>query len=137
MADILDDSAMGAKQRPTFLTVLCILSFIGSPLSLISNIMSYMSMTGDDAITAMALQMLEAMGISINPVGYLINAVLCLGSLFGAFQMWKLKKMGYFIYVGATVGTVIITFVMLGGLSMGGIAIVAVLLAAIFPVLYG
>lgn len=135
MANVLDDSQGGTGERPTFLTVLCILTFIGSPLALIGNIMNYMSMTGEMA--GMALAMLEAMGITINPIGYLISAVLCLGSLFGGIMMWKLKKTGYYIYVGATVATLVIQFVMLGGLALGGLAILSVALAALFPILYG
>ena len=138
MANVLDDNGMGGSgQRPTFLTVLCILTFVGSPLTLIGDVMNYLAYANGGPMMEAALEMLAAMGISINPIGYLIDAGLALGSLFGALQMWKLKKQGYFIYVGACVGSLVVMFIFLGGLSMGGLAVVGIALAAVFPILYG
>lgn len=95
MADILDDSAMGAKQRPTFLTVLCILTFVGSGWGVIQALMNF----GNPA----------AEFLPILNIANIIGLVCSIGCIFAAFMMWKLKKMGFFVYVGCTLLSVAFT----------------------------
>jgi hypothetical protein len=92
-------AAEGAAKRPTFLTVLCILTFIGSGWGLISAI----AMT-DPVIDAYA--------------GYYkwVQVLLCLGTLFGALQMWQLKKTGLYIWTAAEVISVVLMWVVVKGL---------------------
>ncbi|MDP1802384.1 MAG: hypothetical protein Q8L81_13585, partial [Bacteroidota bacterium] len=59
--------------------------------------------------------------------------VTVLVSLFGVIKMWKLQKIGFFLYVGATVVSIIMTIVY-SGFSSGMMSIV---FGALFIVLYG
>jgi hypothetical protein len=97
MSETLDNSAVEAK-RPTFLTVLCVLTFIGS---------------GWGAISALAFQ--DAGVSAYASYYYWVVLVLNLGTLFGALQMWKLKKTGLFIWTACEVIGVILMWVVVKG----------------------
>jgi len=121
----------GDGKRPVFLTVLCILTFIGSGLGTLFGILGIVgaSFLGDlmNSIPGMGAAMGATTGFMI------VTTVLAAASLFGAIQMWKLKKMGFFIYAGANIIAPIATIVMLGG----GFAIMSFLWPVVFIVLYG
>ena len=86
-------------ERPTFLTVLCILTFIGSGLGILGALLL---IVGAGAIMSFLGSMGGATGAgSMVYIG--LSLILAIVSLFGALQMWKLKKMGFFIYAGASV----------------------------------
>ena len=103
MSDEIIDNNGGAASgaRPTFLTVLCILTFIGSGLSTLLFILATI------AFTAMADLLSKVPGmdglLSGGIAFFAVFAILAGASLFGAIQMWKLKKMGFYLYVGANV----------------------------------
>jgi len=81
------------NERPTFITVLCILTFIWSGFAILGSLLgilgmgALMSMFGGGA----------AGGTMYMVVLLLITAV----SLYGAIQMWGLKKQGFTIYAAA------------------------------------
>lgn len=90
--------------RPSFLTVLCILTFIGSGLGLLGGLLG---LVGVGFLSKM-LPGAAAGGMTIAAIfGLLASA----GKLFGAMQMWKLKLQGLWIYIGCEllglVGTII------------------------------
>jgi len=58
---------------------------------------------------------------------FAIGTVLAAASLYGAIQMWKLKKMGFFIYAGASVVSIILPLVF--GLPFSA-------MGAVIPVLF-
>ncbi len=92
-------SIVETGKRPVFLSVLCILTFIGSGLGLLAFLLL---IVGAGAIMSYLGSFGGALGT--GSMGYLIiSLVLSLASLFGAIQMWKLKKMGFFIYTGAAI----------------------------------
>jgi hypothetical protein len=97
MTDTLDNPVESNK-RPTFLTVLCILTFIGS---------------GMGAISALAMQ--EPLLADYAGYYYWLMLLLNLGTLFGAIQMWQLKKTGLFIWTASTVIAVILQWVVVKG----------------------
>lgn len=79
--DVDDPNKNG--ERPTFLTVLCILSFIGSGLGILGELMGNIvksSHAGGSMLTSLSF----------------ISTILC---LFGAILMWQLKKIGFTLYV--------------------------------------
>lgn len=82
--------------RPTFLTVLCILTFIGSGLGIIGGLMGL--------IGSSALGMFAPQGTMIVQIIGLLAAALC---LFGAVKMWGLYKQGFMIYVAGAVLSII------------------------------
>ncbi len=94
---ILDESVdNGSGQRPTFLTVLCILTFIGSGLGVLGGLLGLVGSS--------------ALGM-FSPTGGVLVQIIGLGAaglcLFGAVQMWGLKKQGFMMYVAGAVLSII------------------------------
>ena len=95
MSETLDMS-QGKGGRPTFLTVLCILTFIGSGLGVLGGLLG---MVGTSALGMFAPQ-----GTMLVQIIGLAASGLC---LYGAIQMWGLKKQGFTMYlIGAIIGIV-------------------------------
>ncbi len=92
----LDNAGTGNGKRPTFLTVLCILTFIGSGLGVIGGLLG---LIGSSALGMFA----PVGGILVQIIG-LAAAGLC---LFGAIQMWGLKKQGFMMYVLGSVLSIV------------------------------
>jgi hypothetical protein len=98
MSENLDNMNAGEAKRPTFLTVLCILTFIGSGLGVLGGILG---LVGSSALAMFA----PAGGTVVVSIIALLSSVLC---LFGAIQMWGLKKMGFMLYLGGSVLSIIV-----------------------------
>jgi hypothetical protein len=106
------------SKRPSFLTVLGILSFIG-----------------------IGLQALGAL-FTITTLSGIISLLCAAATLYGVLQMWKLKKTGFYIYAVfeiippiytlATVGAVAFSF----GAAGGGFMSVVATLSLFFPILF-
>lgn len=91
-----EENVTGTAKRPSFLTVLCILTFIGSGLGIIGGLLGM--------IGSSALGMFAPQGTMIVQIIALAASALC---LFGAIQMWGLKKQGFMMYVlGALLGII-------------------------------
>jgi len=116
-----EQNVQTTNQRPTFLTVLCILTFIGSGLALL---FSLIGLVAAGAIESFASYLPVGVGGGIFKSILLI--VLIAGSLYGAIQMWKLKKLGFYIYAAANVILLIMSFGIMG-----------LIFTALFIVLYG
>ena len=58
---------------------------------------------------------------------FAVSTVIAAASLFGAIKMWKLEKLGFFIYAGASVVGIILPMVFGLGFSAMG---------AVFPILF-
>ena len=88
MSENLDNMNAGEAKRPTFLTVLCILTFIGSGLGVLVFLLATVAfgvVSGMmESIPGMGA--LTAGGIAFFAISLILSAV----SLFGAIQMWKL-----------------------------------------------
>ena len=109
---------MTTTTRPAFLTVLCILSYIGCGLAIISSL----------------LQLSTSILIAVLS---LAASLIC---LLGVIQMWKLKKMGFYIYLVGEIAPLVITFATIGFASMfsfeGGIMALMTAFMSIFPILF-
>jgi hypothetical protein len=148
--------------RPTFLTVLCVLTFIGSGYSIFNAISSYSSadvavgLTQDvmdeamdkiedeaesekeaalaNKILGSVSEGMTAPNIKNSAIASGISALL---TLIGAILMWSLNKKGFYLYViGVAVGILAPMLIfggILGAASSGVLAFVGVL----FSVLYG
>ncbi|HBX53110.1 MAG: hypothetical protein A2275_07625 [Bacteroidetes bacterium RIFOXYA12_FULL_35_11] len=144
------------KKMPQFLKVLCILSFIGVGLAIISSIMGYFTAKAAGAMAQgfadLGTQMSEGQaGGEINTAMEQVNATLkyaginaaigviaSLICLIGVIMMWKLKKTGFYIYVIGEIAPVIAGAVLLGGTFFGGMAIAMSLIVPIaFIIMYG
>ncbi|MBK6979779.1 MAG: hypothetical protein IPH28_24025 [Cytophagaceae bacterium] len=148
--------------RPTFLTVLCILTFIGSAYSIFKAFSNYTSAAVvaetvptvidemKDQIDAQAKtekesEMIDKIlsGVEVNfteekvkNIG-MVSGISSILTLVGAILMWGLQKKGYWIYLiglGADViGGAMVFVGIWSGIYVTGSAIIA----AIFGVLYG
>ncbi|MBA4240602.1 MAG: hypothetical protein C0448_07745 [Sphingobacteriaceae bacterium] len=137
-------------KRPQFITVLCVLTFIGSGLSFVGALWGYFSIkasekflnnltTSQDHAHGMISGMQETMMKAVeNAVPNMVIGLLCsLICLYGAIQMWKLKKTGFFIYSVGEITPAISAFFLGGGGLIGGAgAVVGLLLAIVWIVLY-
>lgn len=143
------------KQRPTFLTVICILSFIGIGFSILSNLWGLLFRRGIQAMSDMAEQgysdaMSEIESEAPQMGGFMesifggaqkamehytllttVSLICAIIALFGVIMMWRLKKTGFYLFTGAKVIAIILPIIMIGGL-VGGMT----LFGAIFPIAF-
>lgn len=151
----------GATQRPTLLTVICILSVLGGiwgvwggiqssftdkPMQNLEEARTEMEETlseMDDA-PAMIVDMMESTIVLAEnsaehavPLGY-TAIVTSLLALLGVWMMWNLQRRGFPIYVVASLVGLVVPFFFLG-LSM--VTIIALgfgaLVSLVFIILYG
>lgn len=88
------------KKRPNLLTLLCVLTFIGSGLQIVSN---FFILPNKDFILqnieAFAFNMEDFIPILEMPNEFFkLNVLFLVMSLTGAIFMWNLKKIGFHIY---------------------------------------
>lgn len=90
------------EKRPQLLTILCILSFIGSGLGSVSNLFVYFN---HDLILEMlqeeAFQVLEYnfdLFAKVNRNYFIISGLLQIISFNGVRFMWKLRRAGFHLY---------------------------------------
>lgn len=152
---------IGTKERPTFLTVICILSFIWIGLQILgafSNIA--MGPMAGDMMDIQQEQMDEAMetleeeggspalgnffeklmssaGAAVEHARTLgiISLVAALLCLLGCIRMWNMKRSGFMHYVVGELGYPIASIVLVG--TMGGLALFGLFFPILFVVLYG
>ena len=153
-----------SARRPTFLTVLCIITFVVSGYHLVMAIVGFFSnksfdpaqwqdisnqmaeaMAGTDAASQeMAARMMEAIshmmqaGIE-NATALGITALLTAAvSILGAYLMFNLKQVGYYTYIAAKVIGVIIPLIIFGVniLTLFMYGFIAII-GVLFIVLYG
>lgn len=115
MSDVLDQTyEQGPPKRPVFITVLCILTFVSCGLSFISSIYGLATANkSEETVKAFSrLQENDSLPVLFGDVSegmvkiaewtvtshYLSlgNVLIC---LVGALLMWRLRKVGYFIYI--------------------------------------
>ena len=95
--EVIDSSAdAGAKERPSFLTVLCILTFVGSGLGVLGGLLGLIGSSALSAFVTQGSMAVQVMGLAA--------AVLC---LVGAIQMWGLKKQGFALYAAGVAVSII------------------------------
>jgi hypothetical protein len=153
-----------APLRPTFLTVLCILTFLGSGWGIISNISSYMNANVSseiakpmldsaqqeiqkeasdnetaarmaDKVISGASAMLEPANIKKNALFGIAASLLTLG---GAFLMFQLRKTGFWVYVAGTVLSILSPILVYGASNLMSLGMTAVVgfFGIIFVILY-
>lgn len=111
--------------RPTFLTVLCILTWVGSGYGIISTLMSMGGTYGD-----------------LIPSWYSILVILAnVVTAYAAYMMWNLKKQGLMIYTAAESLMVILPFILIYGIfgsnsSMANLMGSMALIGAVFPIAF-
>ena len=96
------------QERPLFLSVLCILTFIGSGLTLFSNTVIYLMFdqfksffSSHPDMTFMGTKMDFSFIFHLNALFFLSQSIFSGLAIAGAFLMWNLKKTGFHLYVVA------------------------------------
>lgn len=124
------------KKRPTFLSVLCTLTFIGAGLMLLFSLFSIQETfftTTQEKIERMekAYEPMENSmpGITEKMIdfviendkhavpNFLLNFFGQILSLVGAILMWKLRKSGFWLYAAAEILPSVISFAFLNGMK--------------------
>ncbi|MBP8822943.1 MAG: hypothetical protein KBH07_04825 [Flavobacteriales bacterium] len=155
MTDV-NPSMSATPARPTLLTVICILSFIMGAWGIFSgfqNLVVDQTVALDKARVEMeqaradlgeqasglpgkmldsAMDLAEKTAANATPIG-ISTIVLSLISLFGVWQMWNLRKNGFWLYVLSSVAGLATTVYFLGG-SM--VAILSVGFAGFFSLVF-
>lgn len=123
--------------RPTLLTVLCILTFIGSGMNIVSNILIALFL---DAFKIFAEDISETFNLpgmllflDAKPVFFVSNAILYGISLAGAFQMFRLFKRGFHLY---TISQILLLMAPMVFFKLPVPSILDLLLTGIFIILY-
>lgn len=129
-------------KRPNGLTILCVLSFLGSGLAFLSNLMVFMiyhsipeMMESEEFIQMPNLEpeLLLAFVDTAGRAYFLLGAFLYLISISGVYLMWKLRKVGIHFYAMAQIGLLIIPLIFI---STEMSALPGMLLTALFILLY-
>ncbi len=125
-------------QRPTVLTIVCILTFISAGLTCLSSLVTppYSEVMVEMIQTFPGIdEEMKPDLITLYRAGwgyYLPTFLLSVGSLIGAILMWNLKKIGFHFYALSNLGLLFIPMLVLGvAISLGN-----VLFTAIFITLY-
>jgi hypothetical protein len=143
---------------PTFLKVLCILTFIGAGLGLLSALYGTFTVQASldslEKSSEVFKQMKSPMGDlsgqieAIKKYGLISNIINLLANglcLLGALMMWKLKKVGYFLYIGGHALAFTSSFLMMGSGNSGGLfgsmmilaMVIQLIFVAAFIIMYG
>jgi hypothetical protein len=131
MSETLDLNQNNSGQRPTFLTVLCILSFISAGIAIILLLLATLfagAVTAGSSMvdtTGMAAEGQAAVEVAKGQIGnvwlYLgLGITMVIVSLMGVIKMWKLKKNGFYMYTGAAVAGIIVDIAVGSGFSVMG-----------------
>ena len=116
---------------PTFLKVLCILTFIGAGIGFISAFSGIF--TAEMSMNSMrnSSEQLKNtpfgdMGSQIEAIqkwGFISNILNTIGNglcLTGAILMWRLKKIGFFLYLGGHAISITASFLIMGSSTSSG-----------------
>lgn len=103
---MLIENTEQTPERARLLTILCILTFIGSGMTLFSNAIIYVMFDQFKAIfishpnmQLLGIKMDMSSFLNLNPVFFLLQALFSALALAGAFLMWNLRKLGFHLYV--------------------------------------
>ena len=139
MTDVTPD-AQGAAQpvkRPTLLTVLCILTFIGSGLNILSGLVIGVFF---DQFVPIVTEMAETYHLpellvfaNGSPTFFFISAALYAVSAGGALMMWRLRKIGFHVY---TITQILLILVPMYLYKIPGPSVADLIFTGVFVMLY-
>ena len=97
-------------KRPELLSILCILTFIGSGSSFFANFLLFMMIDQvkevigqQETFSFLGSEIDFSFIVNIQPIFFLIQAFLYLVSVYGAIKMFQLSKQGFHIYTIAQI----------------------------------
>ena len=119
------------EKRPAFLSTLCILTFIGSGLGMLGNLL--FSMNYNTVVNFVENYGQSSSSILPSPNYYLVLSFFYVLSIAGAVLMWGYRKMGFFLYTFAQVLIVGFPFMILGS---EGVNTFGMIITGLFIFLY-
>ncbi|MCD4678959.1 MAG: hypothetical protein K8S00_01100 [Bacteroidales bacterium] len=122
-------------KRPELLTILCVLSFIGSGLGSFSNLiitLSYSSIVEIYSSSGIDIPGMEEM-LSGGRTFFTLSFIIQMLSFIGVLNMWKLNKIGFHIYSISQILILILPSFFIPELDF---PIIAILFTAVFIILY-
>ncbi|MCD4665330.1 MAG: hypothetical protein K8R68_08660 [Bacteroidales bacterium] len=132
---MLETNKPEQKARPELLTVLCILTFIGSGLATFSNMFLYLSY--EEVLNTMDEMNMNLPEFDLIMSGgrkfFLTGFILYIISLSGAFRMWRLRKIGFHLYTGAQIFILLLPVVLINNYQF---SIISLILTATFIIAY-
>jgi hypothetical protein len=137
-------TAVTAK-RPTFLTVLCILSFVAAGISIVASVLGFVGMQAAEGMMGSVEASMENMSTlpgmeEAAALWQYAKLLLIVGvgctvlALVGVIMMWKLKKTGFYLYTAAQLIGIIVPVVLVGMVGMSWLGLV---FSIAFIVMYG
>ncbi|MCX6294779.1 MAG: hypothetical protein NTX97_01725 [Bacteroidetes bacterium] len=131
MEENIESNWMEAR-LPQFLKVLCILTFIGAGLGLLSGLYNLVKaptaiedyekmqeMTANMNSGFMTMMTENAHAAALNALPLAISSIgTSLFCLFGALMMWKLRKVGFYAYVCGQVLSIAIPFIIMYSVNL-------------------
>lgn len=119
MEEIQNNNELSTPKRPTFLTILCILTFISAGSGVLSSLLT--PPFSDVLVQFVTVypgldETLKADAIKVYQAGWtyhLTTFVLSLCSLIGAIMMWNLKKTGFHFYALSNLGLLFVPMLLL------------------------
>lgn len=126
-----------APVRPMMLTVLCILTFIGSGLNLFSSVVISLFFEPFKLAAASISETLELPGIEAilgaDRLFFVVSAAVYALSIFGAYNMFRLKRIGFHLY---TIAQILLIIVPMYFFHLPGPSIVDLMLSGAFVIFY-
>lgn len=103
---------MEKKERPSFLSALCILTFIGSGLAFFIYLFAslFFKKASDFIIQYSSWNSTD----DINPFYFILLLSGYIISFFGALKMWRLNKTGLFFYIFSQLAILFLPVIWLG-----------------------
>ena len=139
------------SQRPSGLSVWCVLSFINAGWQFLGNIISFLAYNVMQELgqseeyyelvekyvpdTEQFENTMQAQ-LAVSRVSYLLTALLFVASFYGVLQMWKLQKRGFHIYAISQILILIVTAIFVTSVTGTSIVMPAVLTAIWIGIYY-
>ncbi len=127
-------------KKPDLLKVLLILTFIGSGLTMFSNLIIFgffdqikVMFATQGSYSFFGTKMDLTPFFNLNPAFYLIQGLLSALSFAGAIFMWDLRKIGFHFYALAQISLLIVPKLFIRGLPFPGLEL---LISFLFVLLY-
>lgn len=138
MEELTQTPLPGSKpKRPNLLTVLCILTFIGSGMNMISSLVIAGFYDTFKEVVLLFSEKFQLPGIDVllesKPIFFLVSGLLYAGSLGGAFLMFQLKKTGFHVY---TIFQILLILAPMYFMHLSGPGILDLIFSGIFILLY-
>ena len=152
----LDNDMMNVQdERPTFVTVLTIFTFVISGIMLLSSLYSFISydeiatQKGIDDVVVMyaekgmdaniidAVELFGTESIENHNLFSIISILSCLLSLFGAYMMYNMKKLGFHLYVTSKIIGLIPIAILTSSIIVGAYYGFLGFLTLAFIIMYG